>query len=355
MRIQPIRRAAAVAAVSLAVALTATLSVGQAPVGSSDPGARIDSDTGELFAPKSRTRLLFGAQDDPDYSVSNMFQQLHGSFVQTAFPYQPNLRLAYEQQLETEIKSDPGSFDWLSFRGDAYLPITIDPDRMLMLGATGRMRRYDFTSSSPVPGNEDLHEFSAMLGLGWFLSEDWLMQIKFMPGVYSDLDGTLNHRDWEFFGELTAMWRADENFYLTFGVAADKTFEELGAYPLFGIAWIMSESFRIDMTLPRNVEFSWTPNASWIWSIGVEVEGDEYNVRAPGTKQNFDVSTQEFRAYLEATLRFNDHLGVFARGGSTLFGQYNWSADAIGGGSLADLRGTQDPAVFFEVGMGINF
>ncbi len=56
-----------------------------------------------------------------------------------------------------------------------------------------------------------------------------------------------------------------------------------------------------------------------------------------------------------ATLRFNDHLGVFARGGSTLFGQYNWSADAIGGGSLADLRGTQDPAVFFEVGMGINF
>ncbi|MBI5851198.1 MAG: hypothetical protein HZB39_09235 [Planctomycetes bacterium] len=354
MRIQSFRRAASFAAVSCAVALTAARSVAQ-----STP-SRLDVDTGELFAPVPRERfaderLLRLAQDDPDYSTWKLFQDLHGSFVQNAFPYQPNLRIAYEQQLETEVKSDPGTFQWQSFRGDAYLPVVVDPDRMLLLGATGRMRRYDFSPSSPVPGNEDLHEFSALLGLGWFLQEDVLVQLKLLPGVYSDLDGTLNHRDWQFYGDASAIWRADESLFLTFGVASDETFEDLAVYPLFGVSWLIGESFRVDMLLPRNLEFSWLPSASWIWSVGIDLDGDEFNVRAPGTKQQFAVHTQEFRAYVETTLRMNDNLGIYARGGSTLFGQYNWAANATGGGLLADLRGTQDPAVFFEVGMGLNF
>ena len=350
MRTESICRAAKLAALSVVVGLTATSIRSQAPQG------RLDADTGELFAPIVRSYADYAIpQDEDQYGVNTMFQQSHGSFVQNAFPYRPNVELSYHNQLSTTVKSDPGDFDFDQFRGEFFTPFAVDPDRFFTVAASLSDRRYNFSSTSPVPGDEDLHRVAVDLGMGWFTDDDWLLQVNFRPGIYSDLDGSLNRRDWKFFGDIAATWRVDESIFLTFGATYDETFDQVRLYPVFGVAWRFSDAFRLDLDLPKSAEFSWIPSASWIWSIGMRVEGDLFNVRAPGTKQNFDARTQEVEAYLKATLRFDDHFSVWGRGGSTIAGHYDWTMTPTGGGPPAALRGTQDAGAFFEVGVGLSF
>jgi len=55
----------------------------------------------------------------------------------------------------------------------------------------------------------------------------------------------------------------------------------------------------------------------------------------------------------------NDNLSLFAKGGATILGQYDWyldsNVDGKGGDPIVNLSGTQDPAGFFEFGMGLSF
>jgi hypothetical protein len=342
--------AALAAAFLVAAGFSATALRGQ------DQPRLLDLDSGELFAPSARATAITRLPQDSDYSVNRMFRELHGSFVQNAFVYQPNITLSYHNQRETSIKSDPGQFDFDQFRGEFFFPLAVDPDRFLTIGGSVNDRRYNFTSTAPVAGDEDLFRFALDLGGGWFVEEDWLLQLNFRPGVYSDLDGTLNRRDWQWFGDFVATWRVDESVFLNFGVSRDETFDEVGVYPVLGLSWKISDEFRFDMNLPKKVEFSWLPSASWIWSAGVAVEGDEYNVRAPGTKQNYYARTQEVEVYLRGTYRLDDYFSLWGRAGSTIAGHYEWRLNANGGGPpTANLAGTQDAAFFFEFGAGFSF
>ncbi|MFO1053824.1 MAG: DUF6268 family outer membrane beta-barrel protein [Planctomycetota bacterium] len=316
---------------------------------------KLDVDTGDLFAPPRREDRARLVQDDDQYGVGNMFHRLHGSFVQNAFAYRPDIELSYHFQRETTVKSDPGDFDFQQFRGRVSVPFVLDPDHFLTIGGTAQERRYNFSSNAPVPGDEDLFRFNGEIGFGWFLDDDWLLQATFRPGVYSDTDGTLNHRDWQFFGDLLASWRIDEKVFFSFGATYDETFDNVRVYPVIGLTWHICDVLRFDMMLPKKAELSWIPSAEWIFSTGVSIEGDEYNLRAPGTKQQYNARVQEIEGYVKAMLRVNDNFALWGRVGTTLAGQYDWSLNQGVGTPSADLNGALNAGAFFEAGIGLSF
>ena len=97
------------------------------------------------------------------------------------------------------------------------------------------------------------------------------------------------------------------------------------------------------------------PSAEWIFSTGVSIEGDEYNLRAPGTKQQYNARVQEIEGYVKAMLRVNDNFALWGRVGTTLAGQYDWSLNQGVGTPSADLNGALNAGAFFEAGIGLSF
>lgn len=353
-----------VARATFAALLGAATLAAQSPAGRSvEP--RLDADSGEVirrwtppevdlrsFRPAAGTALQ---QGEDAYSVSGLFSQLHGEFMQKGFAFRNNLRLAYGMQTETEISGENLEFDFHEIRGEVFAPFTLDPDMLLIAGAAGGVRRYEFTSTAGGPGiEEDLYETAVHLGLGRFLSEDFYVEAVFRPGVYTDYGGTLHGDDWQFYGDVIGTYRFDPGFYGKVGVVYDGTFDDLEAYPVLGFALLLSETVRVDMLLPKQLELAWMPDPSWILKAGLSLDGETYHGRLPTeldpTQTRYDVRTQEMRLYVDATMRFDDHFSIYGRGGATLLGDYQIE---VPGSPATD--GSVDPAPFFEVGFGINF
>jgi hypothetical protein len=321
-------------------------------------GGRLDPDSGETLpswrAPEVDAtrwpgeRALPVVQDDDGYAVTRLFNDMHGDFMQKGFPFQQNIRVGAGYQAEAGMSGSEGKYQFSDARADVFVPMTLDPDMLLIVGGRGGGRAYEFDSAAGGATNESVFEASLHVGLGRFLTEDLYVEAMFRPGVYSDFDGTLHGDDWKFFGDVIATYRFDPGFYGKIGAIYDGTFEDAPIFPALGFALLLDETFRIDMLLPKYFELAWMPNATWILKGGLGLDGEEYHVRSstgPGTEQRFDVRTQEFRIYVDGTMRLNDNFSVFGRGGATLLGDYKW----------AGFDGSVDPAPFFEIGAGLNF
>src|SRR4029434_9122837 len=113
---------------------------------------------------------------------------------------------------------------------------------------------------------------------------------------YSDFDGTLHHGDWKWFGHALATYRVRDDLFLKGGIEVADDFADLNAYPLAGLAWLVSEQWRVDILLPHRAEISWSPNGgATTIRAGAYLEGDSYRVRAPASlgQARVDWQTQE--------------------------------------------------------------
>lgn len=351
LRSNPFARSAC-AAVATSVLLAAQ---GAAPIPS-------DADHGELLQAGAATTEpswldLSGPalrienalpQDDDRYSVAALFNQAHGEFMQKGFQFRNNLRASYGYQLETGVSGNGDEMQFDDASAEAFMPFTVDPDMMLIVGARYGQRRYDFNSSRPRTTDETVYEAAFHVGFGRFFTEDLYVEAMFRPGVYTDFDGTLHSEDWRFYGDVIATYRFDPGFYGKIGGVYDGTFSDSPGYPVLGFGLILSDTFRMDLLAPKYVELSWIPDASWIIKGGLSLDGERYSLRPPKgalVGDRYTVWTQEFELYLDATMRMNDSLSFYGRGGLTLTGDYDWGA----------FSGAIDPAPFFEVGVGLNF
>jgi hypothetical protein len=342
---------AAFAAAATSVLLAAQ---GAAPIPSdADTGALLQAGAGtpepswlDLSGPA--LRIENALQDDDRYSVAALFNQAHGEFMQKGFQFRNNLRVSYGYQLETGVSGNGDEMQFDDASAEAFMPFTVDPDMMLILGARYDQRRYDFNSSRPRTTDETVYEAALHVGFGRFFTEDLYVEAMFRPGVYTDFDGTLHSEDWRFYGDVIATYRFDAGFYGKVGGVYDGTFSDSPGYPVLGFGLVLSDTFRMDLLAPKYVELSWIPDASWIVKGGLSLDGERYSLRPPKgalVDDRYTVWTQEFELYLDATMRVNDNLSFYGRGGLTLTGDYDWGA----------FSGAIDPAPFFEVGVGLNF
>jgi hypothetical protein len=287
---------------------------------------------------------------DEDYSPSGMFMTEHGEFMLQRKRYEPMVFADILWQPNSDIKSEPGSFDLTHYRVDGKVPLALDPDSYLELGAYFGARNYNTSASFPV-GDDTLYDVGLYLGGGVFVSDEVLIEGLFYPGVYSDFDGdSLNHNDYQWYFDALAVWRPQEDLYWKFGLTHDGTFQDTEVYPLIGVSYAISSQWRLDILLPRSAEISYSPDASTILLADVTLDGDQFEMHSSALPGSSTSHVQEIRVGLGGIYRFNDTVSTFAKVGMTVAGDYLLTN---GDGIFAD--GTLEPAVFFTAGVGLDF
>lgn len=284
---------------------------------------------------------------DADGAIAR-FREAHGDFFETAVPFAP-IRVEARWVPDASVKGEPGEFDIEELTLDATVPLPISRDRFLVLGALAGTRNMPFRQTTQL-ADERLHRYGLRLGYGAFLDDDLVVQAYWQPSIYSDLDGALSSKDLRLdYGTGLAVWRAAEGLFWKVGLAGTDAVDT-GVIPVGGVTWHFAEGWRLDALLPRNLGVSYTPAPEWILSAGLHLESDEYHIRGPRAlgKPEQDVHVQELTLELGVEHRFNPNLSLWARAGTTIAGNYDWSY-GVGPG---DYDGMLERALTLELGVG---
>jgi hypothetical protein len=374
-----------IARVVLAAGLGVASAFAQAPASSiatssTDPFAGIGRQVGTSLgsAPTdpnddARDRIdvpAFGArtwQDDgrADYSVSTLFREAHGEFMDRRERYDPSLELRARWMPNQRINGEPGSFDLFGYDFDVEFPVVIYPDSYLLFGLYQYGRHYSTTTpfgSANNPGinsegnwgDQTLTAAGARLGFGVFVADNVLFEMETNPGVYSDLDGTLTHKDYDFPSSAMVTIQATDNFFWKLGARYNQVYEDAPWLPWLGFSWEVVEGVRIDLMAPEYVELSWWPSGSTAIALGAQVQGAQYRVRSSsGTgKQRANLQIQEVIVYAGLTQRFTDHFSLNVRGGAVVAGDYFLTTGAA---SFDPAEGALDQGFYADVTFGIDW
>ncbi len=304
-------------------------------------------------SPAPRIAIPQGQPGQRDYSPGALFMDRHGGFLTQSKRYEPKFSARYALLADTQISDEVGSFDLQEIRVKGDIPIAVDPDNYISIGGEFRRRDYDLTNNVSGVSDDDVFVLGLRIGAGVFVTDDTLLEAMFRPGLYSDLDGTLTTKDWQWFGHALATFRVRDDFFLKVGAEVAETFADIGVYPLAGFAWVLSDQWRMDMLLPQRLELSWSPNAGATnLGVGVYLEGDQYRLRGPASQgsRRFDWQTQEVTASFSLHQRFSDYFSVFGEVGSVLAGDYK-----LRGTTNQRFDGSLEPTFFFNAGIGIDF
>jgi hypothetical protein len=251
-----------------------------------------------------------------------------------------------------ELRGEPGHFELQHYKFEGLVPMPVSRDTFLLFGGHAGARIYDFSSHVEGADDDILYNAGLRLGAGRFVNDDFVLQGYWQPSLYSDLDGTLNSRDWKlWYGTGLAVYRARADLFLKGGfILTDSV--DTGAVPAAGVSWLIAPGWRFDLLVPRNLELSYAPHASWNLHAGIEFETEEFHLRGPPEegKRERDVHVRDLRAYLGALYRLGRHASLFARVGSTIGAYYDWSTSG-----KPDYDGTLEPGIFFQAGAGWSF
>lgn len=342
----------------LGVSLLVASATAQATFSSPSNGAsRFDTPT---YADAYGLSTASAPQGDVDYSLHGQFLVHHGEFMDRRQRYTPDISLGATLLPNARINHEPGSFDMLGYNFDATFRPLVSTDGYLTFGAYYKARRYQTSSTFGDDGNggdgwgdETLYGMGAKFGFGVFLTDNVLLEAETHPGVWSDIDDTLHHQDYDYpsFGMFTV--RALDNFFFKFGARYNQVYQDAPWLPILGFSWELSESLRLDVLAPEKIEFSIWPSQSFGLLFGGFVQGAEYRVHTPETiNESANSRVQEAIAYVGILARMTDNLSFMARGGIVVAGDYSLTT---GDSTFDPVDGMIDPTVYAEVSLGISF
>lgn len=324
------------------------------------PQAEANDELPRGFGNESR---LTPQGQDPDYSLRGLFLQQHGDFLSRMEPFEPMVAVRGAWLPNQRISHEPGSFELVEWGFDATLPFNVSTDGYLLFGAYYDARRYQFSTATTLT-DETLTAGGLKFGFGGFLDDNFLVEVETRPGVWSDTDAGLHHKDFDFPSQALATWRVVDPFFFKFGARYNQVYEDAPWMPLLGFAWDITGtapgtsgeayagSWRLDVLFPEHLEVSYwsSPSTGWMW--GVDVTGAEYHARtsqATGNQQ-YDVRVQEVTTYLGMTHRMSDMLSFGCRAGAVIAGDYD-----LFDGSGQRIEGALDQGFFASVTFGLSF
>ncbi len=321
-----------------------------------------DSSNTFTNGPKLGTRVIEQApQEQAAYSLTRLFRQHHGEFLDRQERFDPQFELRARFLPNQRVGDEPGDFDLLGYDFDIETPAIITTEAYLLFGVYHYGRHYSTSSefgtgsgNAGALGDENLTAAGVRLGLGWFINENFLMELQTNPGVYSDLENGLGHKDYDFPSSALFTYRAMDNFFFKFGLRYNQVYEDAPLLPYLGFSWEITEGLRLDLLAPEYVEVSYWTSASTALAFGAEVSGAQYRVHSTLStgKQEADVQVQEVVAYLGVTHRISDFLSLQARGGIVLAGEYDLTTGADG---FDRTEGALDQGFYADVTFGINW
>lgn len=331
---------------------------GSSGTGSSSTGTSGNQGSSVGSATGARLR---SPQDDVDYSLRGQFRQYHGEFMDRHERYNPAIELRARVMPKQSIRGEPGTFDMLGYDFDGELPAVITTESYLLFGAYHYGRRYVTSSNFGTQnnpggglGDETLTAAGVRLGFGWFLGDNVLLEVETNPGVYSDLETGLTHKDYDFPSSALFTVRATNDFFFKIGGRYNQIYRDAPWLPYLGFSWEIVEGLRFDLLLPEQVELSWWPSASTGFLLGTQVTGAQYSV-STGTalgRQRADVQVQEVMSYLGLIERFSDNVSLTVRAGLIDAGDYRLTTGAAG---FDLVSGALAPRFFADVTFGIDW
>jgi hypothetical protein len=300
-------------------------------------------------------------QDDGRYTMGQIFADHHGEFMNLRQRFDPQVELRARAIPNGRIKDEPGSFDMLGYDFDAEIPVLISTESYLILGAYYGGRRYLTSSAFGTAGNsggigdETLINTGAKIGFGVFLDSNVLFEMQTNPGIWSDMDDTLHHQDFDFPSSAQFTFRTFDRFFFKLGARYNQVYEEAPWLPIVGFSWEIVEGFRFDLLAPESVEFSFWPNPSTGFMLGGFVTGAEYHVHtSEAINQRANARVQEAIAYFGIVQRMTDNFSLQARAGIVVAGDYTLTTGQTSP-AFNPAEGMLDQAFYADVTMGINF
>ena len=310
-----------------------------------------------------RTLLTQGS----DYSVTTLFREAHGEFMDRRERYDPSIEIRARWMPNQRIRHEPGSFDLFSYDFDAEFPVIIYPDSYLLFGIYQYGRRYQATTAfggvlppepnanaEPSWGDETLTAAGLRFGFGVFLSDSTLFEMETNPGAYTDFEGTLTHKDYDFPSSALFTVQATNDLFWKIGARYNQIYEDAPWLPYLGFSLEMDGGLRLDLLAPEYVELSWWASGSTAFSFGTEVRGAQYRVRSTSAtgKQQTNLNVQEVYTYLGVTHRFSDNMSLSARAGAILAGDYDLETGAR---NFDETEGALDQGFYVDLTLGIDW
>jgi hypothetical protein len=330
-----------------------------------------DASGSHRFAPRNLRqpvrplRLPQETQDENLYTMRTIFRQNFGDFMDRRERFNPQLELRAKGMPNGRIKDENGSFDMLGYEFDLDLPMLVSTDGYLIFGAYYNSRRYQTTNSFGARnnstnntlqdtrnfGNETLVAAGFKFGFGVFLDSNILFEMQTNPGVWSDLDDTLHHEDFDFPSHALFTIRAVDPFFFKIGARYNQVYEDAPWLPMLGFSWEIVEGFRLDLLAPESVEMSFWPAAGTGILFGCNVTGGEYHVHTrERVNERADVRVQEVIAYLGLLQRLTDNVNFAAKAGLVVAGDYSLTTGERG---FDAVDGPLDQGFWAEFSMGV--
>ena len=302
---------------------------------------------------------LQSVQDESPYTLPHMFKAQHGDFMERRERYTPDVEARVRWYPDQRITGEPGNFDLYHYDLDAKIPVLVSPDGYLKFGAYYGGRHYTTSNTFGAAGNtsnigdETLVSTGVTLGFGVFVSDNVLFEAETHPGIWSDMDDTLHHEDFDFPSEALFTIRTVDNFFFKIGARYNMIYEQAPWLPYLGFSWEILEGFRLDVLAPEYIEASWWPSSGFGVLFGAQVTGAEYRVHtAEILNQSANVQVQEVVTYLGILSRMNDYTSFQLRGGLVVAGDYDF---ANGTSGFNNAEGALDQGFYAEASFGFRF
>jgi hypothetical protein len=277
------------------------------------------------------------------------FRGAHGEFMDRRERHQPMAQLRFQFLPHAGISGRPGHFDLFHYIADLDAPVAVSADTCVNLGGMFELRDY---RADNLGGFSDtrLYAAAARLGVTTFLNNDLLLEAKVLPGFWSDWKGGVNGDAFDIPTSILATDRVAADCFLKFGVRYNEIYPQHTVLPYLGVAWLPSDTVRVDVLAPEKVEVSLWPQRDLGFLLGGEVQGAEYLARTPGGRHS-DLRVQEDFVYTGAMLRC-DRTSVAARVGATVAGDYRLDDSSV---PAQRVDGTLKAGLFVELTFGVDF
>lgn len=347
----------------LGVSLLVASATGQATFSTSSNGGsgRLDTPT---YLDAYGLSTAGAPQGDVDYTLRGQFLVHHGEFMDRRQRYTPDVSIGASLLPNARINNEEGSFDMLGTNFDATFRPLVSTDGYLTFGAYYKQRRYltsstfgdGGTNGNDGWGDETLYGMGGKFGFGVFLTDSVLLEAETHPGIWSDIDDTLHHQDFDFpsYGMFTV--RSLDNFFFKFGARYNQVYEDAPWLPILGFSWELSEGLRMDVLAPESIEFSLWPSQSFGILLGGFVQGAEYHQHMPRSSpengQRANSRIQEAICYVGFMARMTDNVSFMARGGIAVAGDYSLTTGAT---AFDPVDGQIDQTVYAEISLGVSF
>lgn len=287
-----------------------------------------------------------------DAPAASEFVQAHGKFLQGSTQPTPTFKLDAAYQPDVGIEDTDIEADLVKIKSRLGKLFGVNKDVAIVTAFNFGLRDYTFDGAGALGTDFDksLYEIALELGVNWFVSERVLISATFRPGIFSDLDDSLEGDDFQHQGTAVGIYRLNDKWFLKLGVAVGEDFDKTSVIPVAGFSWVSSDQLRVDILLPRAATVTWQPwkNRSLLVVPGLHLEGQQYHIdTAVG---DGDIQIQDIRFDVTASYEVAEGARLSLSVGSNFHGKYEVEGD---GGFDADAD--QDPSAYVAIGFGANF